>query len=356
MNFSGPFSAYATKLIAMPFIMIVVTTSWAPVFTLRIRGDRRVQPCLPPSRRRGRAGDAETPAGSRASSAAHDAVTIADQELTFDADVEQPALEAHRHRERREDQRRRDREHRPMLVASLNAKLQHRAVDVERVLSVQDDDQRARRAIAIANATRSASALDRSPTRATRASERGRRATMPTPATISSPPPASRAPEHPEPDLLRRRVGRVLPGDPAFVDRHDPVGEGVDLVELGRDQEHAPSFLLLVEDLPPHELDRPDVEPAGRLGRDQQLRARVQLAGEDQLLLVPTRERARVHVDRPRPDVERLDEPLRHRLDLLDEEEAVRPENGRSSSRPRTAFSQSVMSSTSPCSCRSSGM
>ena len=35
---SGPLIAHATKEIAMPFIMIVVTTSWAPVFTLRTAG------------------------------------------------------------------------------------------------------------------------------------------------------------------------------------------------------------------------------------------------------------------------------------------------------------------------------
>ena len=38
MNLRGPLSAYATMLTAMPFIMIVVTTSCAPVVTLRIPG------------------------------------------------------------------------------------------------------------------------------------------------------------------------------------------------------------------------------------------------------------------------------------------------------------------------------
>jgi hypothetical protein len=36
--FSGPFRAHATRLIAIPFIMIVVTTSWAPVLTFKIAG------------------------------------------------------------------------------------------------------------------------------------------------------------------------------------------------------------------------------------------------------------------------------------------------------------------------------
>ena len=39
VNRSGPLIAQASRLIAMPFIMIVVTTSWAPVFTFRTAGD-----------------------------------------------------------------------------------------------------------------------------------------------------------------------------------------------------------------------------------------------------------------------------------------------------------------------------
>ena len=47
LNFSGKLIAHARKLIAMPFIMIVVTTSWAPVFTFRMPGT--AAQIMPPS-------------------------------------------------------------------------------------------------------------------------------------------------------------------------------------------------------------------------------------------------------------------------------------------------------------------
>ncbi len=39
-----------------------------------------------------------------------------------------------------------------------------------------------------------------------------------------------------------------------------------------------------------HELDRPDIEPAGRLDRQHDIRVALQFAGDDQFLLVATRE------------------------------------------------------------------
>ncbi len=46
-NRSGPRIAHASRLIAMPFIMIVITTSWAPVFTFRMPGT--AAQTIPPS-------------------------------------------------------------------------------------------------------------------------------------------------------------------------------------------------------------------------------------------------------------------------------------------------------------------
>ena len=59
LNFSGQLSAHATRLTAMPFIMIVVTTSWAPVFDLQ---DARAR--LPRSSRRASLRSGRRPTGS----------------------------------------------------------------------------------------------------------------------------------------------------------------------------------------------------------------------------------------------------------------------------------------------------
>ncbi len=65
------------------------------------------------------------------------------QELALDSDVEQASLEADRHCERREDQRRCDREHRRDARDVSEREIEHRTVHRERALAVQDDDQRA---------------------------------------------------------------------------------------------------------------------------------------------------------------------------------------------------------------------
>ena len=76
-----------------------------------------------------------------------------------------------------------------------------------------------------------------------------------------------------------------------FVEGDDAVRQRVDLIELRRDQQDRPAGGLLVEDLAPHELDRTDVETAGGLRGDQEPRVGLELAGQDQLLLVPPRQR-----------------------------------------------------------------
>src|SRR5438093_8397130 len=65
---------------------------------------------------------------------------------------------------------------------------------------------------------------------------------------------------HPHADEVGGCVGGIFAGDLALVQRHDPVRQRVDLVELGRDQQDRAPLGLLLEDLSPHELDRPDVE------------------------------------------------------------------------------------------------
>ena len=78
-------------LTAMPFIMIVVTTSWAPVLTLRIPGIAAYT--MPPRQAKSSTtGRWDIPGRKSKVSAAHEAVTIPTRNWPFDADVEQPAL------------------------------------------------------------------------------------------------------------------------------------------------------------------------------------------------------------------------------------------------------------------------
>ncbi len=75
VNFSGPLIAHATRDTAMPFIMIVVTTSCAPVFTFRIAGTSAN--AIPPSMPNRIAVHISNGPGRKSSfSAAHDAVTM----------------------------------------------------------------------------------------------------------------------------------------------------------------------------------------------------------------------------------------------------------------------------------------
>ena len=293
----------------MPFIMIVVTTSCAPVFTFRIAGTsaNAIPPSMPNRiavhisngpgqevelQRRPRRGD------------------HADEVLTLDADVEHAALEAHGDGERREDQRGRLGQDVAEPVLAPEPEVEDRAVDGGGTLAVGEDDQRAeqQRDQERDDERERLSGQVLHPLRAL-AFHVGRHGDpggghQPASATSTSP-------SMPRPTSSGGASGRVLGGDPALEQRDDPVGQGVDLVQLGGDQEHRAAGGLLVQDLPPHELDRADVEAARGLRGQEELRIAVQLAREDQLLLVPAGEGARGHVDVPGADVVLLDEAAR---------------------------------------------
>ena len=62
-----------------------------------------------------------------------------------------------------------------------------------------------------------------------------------------------------------RRVRRHDPDDPAAVHHDDPIGQGGHLVELGGDDQHRGAGIALGDDALVDELDRSDVDAAGRL-------------------------------------------------------------------------------------------
>ena len=166
------------------------------------------------------------------------AVTIAEQVLTLDPDVEQTRLEAHRHRERREDQRRGGREHRRecrRVVGRRSSGWPRRPRADSRRSTIAINDPASK---ATPSAARSATPWTIAASTHGRAGgcrRDRRRAGGHQLASFGV-----GAPSMPRPISSGARVGRILAGDPPFVDRHDPIGERVDLVELGRDQEDAP--------------------------------------------------------------------------------------------------------------------
>ena len=113
---------------------------------------------------------------------------------------------------------------------------------------------------------------------------------------------------HQPPELGGGHVRVAEAGDPALVHDRDPVGQRVDLVELGGDDDHGDAVVALLDDPAVHELDRPDVEAAGRLARDQHLVLAPDLPGQDDLLLVAAGERARRGGGGSGADVELLDQ------------------------------------------------
>src|SRR5262249_38749014 len=94
---------------------------------------------------------------------------------------------------------------------------------------------------------------------------------------------------HREAELFLGRGRRELADDPARVDHEDAVGEREDLLELERDEEHGTTGVALLDEPAVNELDRADIEAARRLCGDEHPRLAVDLAREDDLLLVAAR-------------------------------------------------------------------
>src|SRR5262249_22938686 len=76
---------------------------------------------------------------------------------------------------------------------------------------------------------------------------------------------------HQQAEFLLGDGGRAERDDPALVHDRDAVGQGVDLVEFGGDDQHRYALVPLGNQPFVHELDRADVQSAGRLADDHQL-------------------------------------------------------------------------------------
>ena len=101
---------------------------------------------------------------------------------------------------------------------------------------------------------------------------------------------------------------RHLADDPPVDDHDDPVGEVEDLLQLGRDQQHADAVGGGRAELAGHVLDGADVEPARRLGGDEHPRVVRQLAGQHDPLLVAARQRPHRRVGPGAVDAEAIDQ------------------------------------------------
>src|SRR5258708_7704838 len=89
---------------------------------------------------------------------------------------------------------------------------------------------------------------------------------------------------HQQAKLLHRHRGRADAGDPPFVHDHDAVGQRVDLVEFGGDDQHGHPLVPFGHDAAVHELDGAYVQAAGRLAGHEELQLAADLAGQDDLL------------------------------------------------------------------------
>ena len=87
-----------------------------------------------------------------------------------------------------------------------------------------------------------------------------------------------------------RSPGRELADDLALVHDEDAVGQGQHLLELERDQQHRLVLRRAPRPAAVDELDGADVEAPRRLRGDEDARVAVDLAGQDDLLLVAARD------------------------------------------------------------------
>src|ERR1044071_7612385 len=83
---------------------------------------------------------------------------------------------------------------------------------------------------------------------------------------------------HVQAEVLLGGLRRELGHDAALIDHQDAIRQRADLLHLERDEQHAAARVTLLDQPPVHELDRADVQPAGRLRGDDHARVGGELA------------------------------------------------------------------------------
>src|SRR4051812_44474201 len=80
--------------------------------------------------------------------------------------------------------------------------------------------------------------------------------------------------------------------DSTGADHENPIAEIENLIKIERDEQNAARFISLSHQLLVDEFNRANIETTGRLDGEQDIRLTVELAGDDQLLLIATGKRS----------------------------------------------------------------
>src|SRR5215207_5788047 len=108
----------------------------------------------------------------------------------------------------------------------------------------------------------------------------------------------------------RYRATQEITDDAAFPDHQNAVAEVHHLVKIERDEENAATLVALSDELLVDKLDRSHVEAAGRLDGKEGVWLAMQLAGDDQFLLVSSGARPGRSVGGGSANVERSHQPF----------------------------------------------
>src|SRR3546814_16951084 len=100
---------------------------------------------------------------------------------------------------------------------------------------------------------------------------------------------------HHQAERLFASITGLLADDPAGEHDKNAVRERTDLVQFDGDQENGLAGIPCLDDAPVDEFDRTDIDAARRLPDDQELRVPLDLARDDDLLLVAAGEIRRLH-------------------------------------------------------------
>ena len=103
--------------------------------------------------------------------------------------------------------------------------------------------------------------------------------------------------------------------DATGIEHDDAVGELEDLVELRRHEKNADAAFARLQDPAVDELDRADVDPAGRLGDDEDFRIFLELARES---FAKLQQQSAGDLEKRQQAIDAMVKPLRESLQQVD--------------------------------------